>query len=741
MTESNYKVTGMHCAACSAAIERFLGKQEAVEYVSVNLTTERMLVKYDEEKLTNEGIIALVEKLGYGCMDQAAADALAAKARKEEREAAEKALRAQFRNAITAICFAIPLLYVSMGHMLGAPLPQFMDMHHSPAVYALVQLALTVPILICGRGFFTSGFPSLFRLHPNMDSLVAVGTTAAFLFSIYVTVRILMGDGDYVHSICFESSAIVVAFVMLGKALEARSKKRTGEAIARLTELAPDTARVTRNGETIEIPAAELVCGDIVTVLPGERFPCDGIVSSGESSVDLSMLTGESNPVSVAPGTEVTGASINLEAMLVFTATRTGADTALSQIIRMVEDAQSRKAPIAKLADTVAAFFVPTVIGIALVASIIWALCGKDFEFVLNIFVSVLVIACPCSLGLATPTAIMAGTGRGAELKILYKSGEALQELSRVSAAVLDKTGTVTEGRLSVADISPAEGFSENELLRITASAESGSIHPIAAAITEAAEEKGLALIPAEESAAIPGKGISTVLDGKTVLAGNKALMDANGIEVSLEGMTDSTLIYTAVDGCFAGVISAKDTIKPDSATAVAALNNLGIKCVMLTGDNEGAAKSICAEAGIEDYRANVLPGDKAGEVEKLRRDGAKVLMVGDGINDAPALAAADVGIAIGTGTDVAIESADVVLINGSLTGLADAVRLSKAVIRNIKQNLFWAFFYNCCGIPFAAGVFYALGGPLLPPMFAGAAMALSSVTVVSNALRLRRFK
>ncbi len=741
MIENSYKISGMHCAACSAAIERFLGKQEAVDYISVNLTTEKMLVKYDGERISNDEIIALVEKLGYGCMEQSAADAAAARARKEENEAAERTLRVQLTNAIIAICFAVPLLYLSMFHMMGAPLPAFLDMHHSPAIHALAQFVLTVPILICGRSFFTSGFPSLFRLHPNMDSLVAVGTSAAFLFSIYVTLRVLMGDVDYIHSICFESSAIVVAFVMLGKALEARSKKRTGEAISRLTELAPDTARVTRNGETFDIPAAELVTGDIVTVLPGERFPCDGVVSFGDSSVDLSMLTGESKPISVSPGDEVTGASINLEGKIVFTATRTGAETALSQIIRMVEDAQSRKAPIAKLADTVAAYFVPAVIAIAIIASLIWALVGKDFEFVLNIFVSVLVIACPCSLGLATPTAIMAGTGRGAELKILYKSGEALQELSRVKTAVLDKTGTVTEGKLKVVGIYPAEGFSEEELLLYTASAEMASIHPIAAAIILKAEELNINLIPADKSELIPGKGISTSLNGKTVLAGNRALMEAYGVETEhVSGIEDSTLIHTAIDGRYVGIISAKDTIKADSAAAVAGLKKLDISCIMLTGDNEGSAKSICKDAGIEEWRANVLPGDKASEVEALRRKFGKVLMVGDGINDAPALAAADVGIAIGSGTDVAIESADVVLINGELTGLVDAVRLSRAVIRNIKQNLFWAFFYNCCGIPLAAGILYAFGGPLLPPMFAGAAMALSSVTVVTNALRLRRF-
>ncbi len=740
MTEKTYKVTGMHCAACSSGIERYLSRQEAIEYVSVNLTTEKMLVKYDEAAISSADIIALVQKMMYGCEEYVSAEAAAAQARKAEKEKARAELKAQMRRAIVAMCFAVPLLYVSMGHMLGAPLPAFMSMHSSPGVYALVQLALTLPILWCGRSFYVNGFPALFRLHPSMDSLVAVGTTAAFLFSIYVTVRVFTGSPDYIHSICFESSAIVVAFVMLGKALEARSKDRTSDAISRLTELAPNTARVTRYGETVEIPASDLKKGDIVTVLPGERFPCDGVVDSGESHVDLSMLTGESNPISVAPGSQVTGGSINLDGQIIFTADKIGAETALSQIIRMVEDAQSKKAPIARLADTVAAYFVPAVLGIAVVASVIWALCGKDFEFVLNIFVSVLVIACPCSLGLATPTAIMAGTGRGAELKILYKSGEALQELSRVTTAVLDKTGTVTQGKLKLAEVSPVEGFSKEELLSLTAAAERGSIHPLAEAVLEAARESGLEAPQAAEAAVIPGKGISAVVDGKTILAGNAALMEEKGINIGSDGLSDSTLIYTAVDGVYAGVISARDTIKPDSAEAVSALKALGIRSVMLTGDNEGSAESISREAGIDEFRANVLPGDKAGYVEAFRSEG-KVAMVGDGINDAPALAAADVGIAIGTGTDVAIESADVVLMNGELTGLVTAVRLSKAVIRNIKQNLFWAFFYNCLGIPFAAGLFYALGGPLLHPMFAGAAMALSSITVVSNALRLKRFK
>ena len=742
MLENNYVISGMHCAACSSAIERFLGKQEAIEYVAVNLSTNKMLVKYNEDSISNEEIIALVEKLGYGCMDKATADALAAKEGKAARIKEELEIKKQFREAIIAICFAVPLLYVSMLHMMGAPLPHFMDMHHSPIVYALVQLILTLPILICGRNFYINGFPSLFKLHPNMDSLVAVGTSAAFLFSLYVTARVIGGNGDYIHSICFESSATVVAFVMLGKALEARSKNRTKAAIAKLTELAPENARVERNGEIIEIPSHELMVDDIVIVLPGERFPCDGVVISGESSADMSMLTGESIPVAISPESEVTGASINLEGKIVFKATRTGTDTTLSQIIRMVEDAQGKKAPIAKLADTVAAFFVPAVIAIAIVASVIWALCGKDFEFVLNIFVSVLVIACPCSLGLATPTAIMAGTGRGAEMNILYKSGEALQELSRVDTAVLDKTGTVTEGKLKISALSPCNGFSERKLLRYAASAEIGSIHPIASSIISHAEKANIELLSAENSLLIPGKGISTIIDGKTVLAGNKALMNEKGISCPITP-TDkaATFIYVSVDGVCAGLISAKDTIKPSSANAVSALKDMDIASVMLTGDNEGSAKAICTEAGITSCRANVLPGDKAAEVEAIRAEGKKVCMVGDGINDAPALAAADVGIAIGTGTDVAIESADVVLMSGELTSLVDAIRLSKAVIRNIKQNLFWAFFYNCLGIPFAAGVVFALGGPLLSPMFAGAAMALSSVSVVSNALRLRKFK
>ena len=742
MTEKTYRITGMHCAACSAGIEKYLSRQTGVESVSVNLITEIMTVRFDESAITSAQIVEHVKKLRYGCEEYVSAEALAAEEKRKQIAEAQRELKKQRNRVIFALCFAVPLLYVSMAHMLGAPLPHAVSMHGAPAVYALLQLVLTVPILVAGRQFYLSGFPALFRGRPNMDSLVAVGTTVAFLFSLYLTVGLILGwESTSVHSLCYESSAIVVALVMLGKYLEARSKRRTSNAIDKLVELAPDTARVTRYGETAEIPASELRAGDIVTVLPGERFPCDGTVTSGTGSVDLSMLTGESRPVEVGVGDGVTGGSIDLDGQIVFTATKTGADTALSQIIRMVEDAQGKKAPIAKLADRVASWFVPAVMAIAVVAAAVWAICGESFEFVLNVFVSVLVIACPCSLGLATPTAIMAGTGRGAELKILFKSGEALQALAGVGIAVLDKTGTVTEGRLHVQSVLPENGFTAEQLISAAAMAEGGSAHPIAAAISDYAAAHDLAVAAPENAAAIPGRGVSAEQGGRRVLCGNAALMTEQDVAFTPCTEEGVTLIYTAIDGVCAGCITAKDAIKPDSAAAVAALRALGVESVMLTGDNESTAAEICAEAGIRDYRANVLPQDKAAAVEAFRSEQKKTAMVGDGINDAPALAAADVGIAIGTGTDVAIESADVVLMGGELTGLSTAVRLSRAVIRNIRQNLFWAFFYNCCGIPFAAGLIYAFGGPLLHPMFAGACMALSSITVVSNALRLKRFK
>lgn len=745
MTEKVFKISGMHCAACSSSIERFMRRQPGVESVSVNLTTEKMNISYDES-LDADKICELVSRLSFGAEEYVSADALAAEARK--REAAEKAaeLDSMKRRVILCICFALPLLYVSMGHMIGLPLPGFIDPHHAPLAFALVQLVLTLPIVIGGRSFYINGFGSLAKGHPNMDTLVAIGTFSALAYGVYALIRIAMGDVSFAQNLFFESAAVVISLVLLGKYLEARSKRHTSDAIRALTELAPETATVTRHGETGEVPVSELREGDVITVRPGERFPCDGVVTSGVSSADLSMLTGESLPVTLEEGGSVTGGSINGEGLIVFSATKVGGDTTLARIIRMVEDAQGRKAPIAKIADKVAGIFVPVVMAIALLAAIIWAIAGKDAEFVLNVFVSVLVVACPCSLGLATPTAIMVGTGRGAELGILYKSGEALQAMAFADTAVLDKTGTVTEGRPKLMSIYAVNGATE-ELLCLCAAAEAGSEHPVARAITEAAQRRKIRLPEAENITAIPGRGIKARVSGMELLIGNALLMQENGVEISAEDKISELesagcmLMFAALDGCFAGLFGAVDTIKPDSPEAINALHNLGITTIMLTGDNEKAAHAIADKAGIENVLAGVLPEGKAGEIEKLKGAGKKVCMVGDGINDAPALASADIGVAIGSGTDVAIESADVVLMGSELSSLVTALRLSRAVMRNIKQNLFWAFFYNCIGIPFAAGLFYAFGGPLLSPMFAGAAMALSSISVVSNALRLKNFK
>lgn len=746
MTEKVFKISGMHCAACSSSIERFMSRQSGVENVSVNLTTEKMNISYDDSCLDTDKICELVAGLSFGAEEYVSADAMARDARKKEEAEKAAELESMKRRVILCICFALPLLYVSMGHMIGLPLPRVIDPHYAPLAFAVVQLMLTLPVVIGGRNFYINGFGSLVKGHPNMDTLVAIGTFSALLYGIYSLIRIAMGDVSFAGNLFFESAAVVISLVLLGKYLEARSKHHTSDAIRALTELAPETATVTRHGETDQVPVSELREGDVITVRPGERFPCDGVVTNGISSADLSMLTGESLPVTLEEGGTVTGGSINGEGVIVFSATKVGGDTTLAQIIRMVEDAQGKKAPIAKIADRVAGVFVPVVMGIALLAAIIWAIAGKDIEFVLNVFVSVLVVACPCSLGLATPTAIMVGTGRGAELGVLYKSGEALQAMAFADTAVLDKTGTVTEGKPRLTSVY-AVSNTEDELLAMCAAAESGSEHPIAKAITEAAKERELSIPHADNITAIPGRGIKAQVGGQQLLIGNATLMEENKIEISaadkaaeLEN-SGCMLMFAACDGRFAGLFGAVDTIKPDSPEAILDLHNNGISTIMLTGDNENAANAIAKTAGIDNVIAGVLPEGKAGEIEKLKAEGRKVCMVGDGINDAPALASADIGAAIGNGTDVAIESADVVLMGSELSALVTALRLSKAVMRNIKQNLFWAFFYNCIGIPFAAGLFYAFGGPLLSPMFAGAAMALSSISVVSNALRLKKFK
>lgn len=746
MTQKVFRISGMHCAACSSSLERFMSKQAGVGSVSVNLTTEKMTISYDES-LDTDKICELVSRLSFGAEEYVSAEAIAYEARKKEEAERIAELNNMKKRVILCICFALPLLYVSMGHMIGAPLPAFVSPHHNPLAFAIVQLLLTLPIIYGGRSFYKNGFGSLVKGHPNMDTLVAIGTFSALLYGIYALIKIAAGDTAYADNLFFESAAVVITLVLLGKYLEARSKRHTSDAIRALTELAPETATVTRHGQTGEIPVSELRVGDVVSVFPGGRFPCDGTVSSGVSTADLSMLTGESLPVTVEVGSEVTGGSINGEGLIVFTATKVGGDTALAQIIRMVEDAQGKKAPIAKAADKVAGVFVPIVMAIAVISAVIWLLAGKDIEFVLNVFVSVLVVACPCSLGLATPTAIMVGTGRGAELGILYKSGESLQAMAFADTVVLDKTGTITEGKPVLKSIY-SNNISEDRLIAFCASAEAGSEHPVARAITEAAEKRGAELLECSDVTAIPGRGISATVDGEKVLIGNLSLMQESGIDVSAakaeaEAMENEgcMLMFAAIGGKFAGVFGAIDAIKEDSPKAIADLHNADITTIMLTGDNAKAAAAIAEKAGTDKCIANVLPDGKAGEIEKLKNDGHKVCMVGDGINDAPALSIADIGVSVGSGTDVAIESADVVLMGSSLSSLSTAIRLSKAVMRNIKQNLFWAFFYNSIGIPFAAGVAYAFGGPLLSPMFAGAAMALSSISVVSNALRLRKFK
>ncbi len=738
-------IDGMTCAACSAAVERVTGKLSGVKSASVNLTTGRAVFEYDPSRVKLSEIKAAIRNAGYTPRDaegEVTRDAEAA------RRAGE--LAAMRRRLILAAVYALPILYIAMSHMfpvLGLPIPYFMGHHEFPLVFALVQLVLTVPIVLAGSRFFRVGIKTLLKRSPNMDTLVAIGTGSAFLYGVYATVKIYLGDFTYAQSLYFESAAMVITLVMLGKYLEAVSKGKTSEAIKKLMNLRPKTATVSKGGVELEVPLDEVAVGDLVIVRPGSAVPVDGVVADGVSSVDESMLTGESLPVEKNTGSAVTGGSINGEGLLRVRVSRVGEDTALSKIIKLVEDAQGKKAPIAKLADVISGWFVPAVLVIALVAAIAWALAGKDFNFVLNAFVTVLVIACPCALGLATPTAIMVGTGKGAELGILIKGGEALETTHRVNTVVLDKTGTITEGKPTLTDVA-VYGIDQREALLLCASAELGSEHPIARAVVQGAQQRGIQLAEPELFRAVPGHGIDAVVLGRRVLAGNRKLMEENGIDISeaLAGAEElssrgRTLLYVAVDGRMAALMAAADTIKPTSRAAVEKLKAMGIEVAMITGDNRSTAEAIAAESGIGRVLAEVLPQDKAGEVRKLQEAGRKVAMVGDGINDAPALVQADIGMAIGTGTDVAVESADVVLMGGDLNEVVSAIALSRATIRNIRQNLFWAFIYNLAGIPLAAGLVYALGGPLLNPIYAGAAMALSSVSVVTNALRLRGFK
>jgi len=744
--QSDLLIEGMSCAACSAAVERAVNKLDGIQTAQVNLTTNLGSFTYNPSILKLTQIKEAITNAGY---TPKAIEG--SKTRDEEQERRNKEVRVMRIRLLIASVFSAPILYIAMSHMfpqLMLPLPGFMSSHDFPLVFALIQLALTIPVIIAGSRFYTRGMKTLLKGSPNMDTLVAIGTGTAFLYSVFATIKIYLGDFSFAQSLYFESAAVVITLVMLGKYLEAVSKGKTSEAIKKLMKLKPSTAVIEKDGTELEVLLEEVMVGDIVIVRPGSVFPVDGVVTEGATTVDESMLTGESLPVEKQTASEVTGGSINGEGMVKCRAVRVGEDTSLSKIIKLVEDAQGKKAPIAKLADIVSGYFVPIVLVIALAAAAAWALSGKDFNFVLTIFVSILVIACPCALGLATPTAIMVGTGKGAELGILIKGGEALETTHKINTVVLDKTGTITEGKPRLTDIRTYNGMSENEALRLCASAEKGSEHPVARSIVEGAAARGIELLRTENFHAVPGRGIDAWVSGKRVLAGNAKLMAENGVDTGLAdadaeefALSGRTLMYFAVDNQLAGLMAAADTVKKSSREAIARLMGMGIDVYMITGDNKNTAAAIAQEVEIQHVLSEVLPQDKALEVKRLQDSGRKVAMVGDGINDAPALVQADVGMAIGTGTDVAVESADVVLMRGDLNEVPSAIALSRATIRNIKQNLFWAFIYNLIGIPFAAGVVFLFGGPLLSPIIAGAAMACSSVSVVSNALRLKRFK
>ena len=757
--EITIPVGGMTCAACSRAVEKALTKVPGVIVASVNLMTEKAVVRYDADSARVSQLKQAIVEAGYEA--KAVEDGQTAARADAHREEKEREIRTMWTKFAVSAGFSIPLLYVAMGAMLGWPLPAFISPLKHPLVYALLELALVAPVVAAGNRFYRVGFRTILHGAPNMDSLIAMGTTAAIGWSLVSIGRIFAGDSKAVMSLWFETAGIIITLIMLGKTLEAVSKGRTSDSIKKLMGLRPKTAIVVQDGRDIEMPIDEVEPGDILRVRPGERIPVDGLVIEGSTAVDESMLTGESMPVEKAPGAELIGASVNGTGSVLFRATKVGADTVLSRIIKLVEDAQGSKAPIAETADKVSGVFVPVVFGIALLAAAAWLIAGQSLTFALTVFVAVLTIACPCALGLATPTAIMVGTGKGAELGVLVKSGVALETAGRIDTVVFDKTGTITRGKPELTDIIPIGNYSADEILALAASAEKGSEHPLGAAIVGAAEARGLALSPVSGFAAVPGHGIEAFVVGerrggateqavdpgrRSILFGNLRHLASKGIaapeaEAERLGLAGKTPMFLAVDGQLAGIVAVADVVKPTSAAAIARLRAMGIEVAMITGDSRRTAEAIAKEVGVDRILAEVLPGDKAAEVKKLQAEGRKVAMVGDGINDAPALAQADVGIAIGSGTDIAMESADIVLMRSDLDEVPTAIKLSRGVMRNIKQNLFWAFGYNVLGIPVAAGILHAFGGPLLNPMFAAAAMSMSSVSVVSNALRLRRFK
>ncbi len=744
--EITMAVSGMTCAACARTIEKAVGKLEGVESGTVNFATEKATIQYDPARIRLSEIKDAIAKAGYKALD-----AQVGSKTDEDRVRKQKEIRTLWTKFIVSGVFSIPLLYIAMVPMISfvnLPFPGGLDPMQYPLVYALVELILVIPVLIAGNKFYSVGFRAIIRRSPNMDSLIAMGTSAAVLYSIYSTFRIAEGEFGHVEDLYFETARVIITMILLGKSLEAVSKGKTSEAIKKLMGLAPKTAIVIQDGKEILMPIEEVEVGDILLVKPGEKIPVDGEVLEGSSSVDESMLTGESIPVEKKAGDKVIGASINKNGLLKFKATKVGSDTALAQIVKLVEDAQGSKAPIAQMADIVSGYFVPIVFAIAIISALAWYISGQGEVFALTIFISVLVIACPCALGLATPTAIMVGTGKGAENGVLIKGGEALESTHKIKTIVFDKTGTITEGRPEVTDVLATELIDREKLLQIAASAEKGSEHPLGEAIVRGAEKENLSIIQIDRFNNIPGHGIEVELDGKTVYLGNRKLMLSKEVDLtSLESESDrlasegKTPMYISFGNQLAGIIAVADIVKESSAAAIKQLHQMGIEVAMITGDNRRTAEAIAKEVGIDRVLAEVLPEDKANEVKKLQAEGKKVAMVGDGINDAPALAQADIGIAIGSGTDVAMESADIVLMRSDLMDVPTAIQLSKSTIRNIRQNLFWAFAYNIAGIPVAAGILYALGGPRLNPILAAAAMSLSSVSVLTNALRLKRFK
>lgn len=766
MTKEKFAVTGMSCSACSAHVEKSVAALQGVDSVSVNLLTNSMVVSYQENVVSEKDIITAVKKGGYGASPDKAEKGTAKREQNDAVSESEAAMKQMKKRFIVSLCFLIPLMYLSMHHMFyqwfGLPIPKivlnYFHGNENAVTFALSQLLLLMPIVFANQKYFRNGFPSLFRGHPNMDSLIAMGASAAIAYGIFALYRIGygLGHGDlavveqYSMDLYFESAGTILTLITLGKYLETKSKGKTSEAITKLMDLAPKTALVLRDGQEIEIPVEQIVTGDVISVKPGASIPVDGVILEGETNIDESAITGESIPVEKKAGDSVISATVNKAGAFRFRATKVGEDTTISQIVRLVEEASASKAPIAKLADKIAGIFVPTVICIAVAAAAIWLLTGATVEFALSIGISVLVISCPCALGLATPVAIMVGTGKGAENGILIKSGDALEAAHKIDTVVLDKTGTITQGTPKVTDLLPFDETTEEELLSVAYSIEQQSEHPLAQAIVSHAQEKGLSFRQVEGFRAEFGKGVTAKLDGTNYYAGNLAYLKEQGtcslspaVEEAIARLSDEgkTPLLFANEQALLGIIAVADVIKPTSKAAIDGFKALGVEPVMLTGDNARTAEAIRKKLDIPKVIAQVLPQEKEQKIAEFQAAGKKVAMIGDGVNDAPALTRADVGIAIGAGSDVAIESADIVLVKSDLMDAVTAIRLSRAVMRNIKQNLFWAFFYNSIGIPLAAGVLFPLFALKLNPMFGAAAMSLSSVCVVSNALRLKFFK